>query len=225
MKDAVEVVKGRIVDVSQDGELTIKAKCDIGMLVKRDYQECVVQLQDSRPLSDKQRRSCYALLREIADFTGMGVEQSKEWLKMKFIADDLNCLMDTFSLSDAPMSLVAGFQRFLIRLIVDYDIPCAVNLLDYVDDIADYVYACLAKKKCCICGKDGGLYMTGDGKAISVCGDHLREIEEKGFDIIKELYHISDIQLDKHLLKVYGLGGKNAEYSDYDGEITEWCGG
>jgi len=211
MKDAVEVVKGRIVDISTDGELTIKARCDMGMLVKRDYQECIIQLQDSRPLSSKQRRSCYALLREISDFTGMGVEQSKEWLKLKFVTDDLDCLMDTFSLSDAPMSLVAGFQRFLIRLIVDYDIPCSVNLLDFVDDVEDYVYACLAKKKCCICGKDGGLYFTRNGHAVSMCGEHLREAEEKGFDFIRELYHISDIALDEHLLKVYGLGGRNAE--------------
>lgn len=203
---ATEIVKGKIVNISDTGELTITARCDMGMLVKRDYHECLVQMVDSRPLSDKQRRSCYALLREISDFTGMTVESSKEWLKLKFISDELDGMMDTFSLSDAPMSLVAGFQRFLIRLILEFDIPCSVNLLEFVDDINDYMYACLATKHCCVCGKDAGMYMHGE-KGIAVCEEHEKELTEKGFVRFSELYHIGDgITLDKHLRKIYYKG-------------------
>ena len=201
-----EIVRGKIVDISETGELTIKAKCDMGMLVKRDYQECLVQMVDSRPLSEKQRRSCYALLREISDFTGMSVESSKEWLKLKFVSDELDGMMDTFSLSDAPMSLVAGFQRFLIRLILEFDIPCSVNLLEFVDDINDYMYACLATRHCCVCGKDANLYMHGEN-GVAVCEQHEKELEEKGFDEFSSLYHIGGgVKLDKHLLKIYYKG-------------------
>lgn len=209
MAEPLDVVKGKIVGIADDGEITIKARCDIGRLIQRDYKECVVQLTDSRPLSAQQRKACYAMLREISDYTGMGVEASKEWLKLKFIANDLDGMMDWFSLSDAPMSLVAGFQRFLVRFIVDYDIPCKVSLLDYVDDIDDYIYACLKAKHCCICGRDAGLYMHGD-KAVPLCGAHSDEAKEKGFDNFREMYHINDgVVLDKHLLKVY-MGGNDA---------------
>ena len=34
------------------------------MLLKREYKECNIQIIDSRPLSDKQRRTCYKLIRE-----------------------------------------------------------------------------------------------------------------------------------------------------------------
>ena len=208
MRRPVEVVKGKITDISRDGELTIKARCDIDMLMKREYRECVIQMVDSRPLSHKQRRACYALLREIADYTGMSVETSKEWLKLKFISNELDGMMDTFSLSDAPMSLVAGFQRFLIRLILEYDIPCSVKLLEFVDDINDYMYACLATKHCCVCGRSGGLHLHGD-KAMCLCGEHEYELIEKGFDNFKEMYHITDgVSMDKHLRKIYGFEGR-----------------
>jgi hypothetical protein len=56
------------------------------------------------------------------------------------------------------MSLVCAFQRFLVRFILDWDIPCNFPLLNFVDDIADYVYGCLIHKKCCICGAKADLH-------------------------------------------------------------------
>lgn len=64
MKTPVDVVTGTIVDVSDNGVVTIKAQYDDWFtLTKRGYSKCLVQMIDSRPLSDKQRRACYALLR------------------------------------------------------------------------------------------------------------------------------------------------------------------
>ena len=42
--------------------------------------------------------------------------------------------------------------------ILDWDIPCDVRLLDFVDDVGAYLYACLVNKKCCICGKPADLH-------------------------------------------------------------------
>ena len=99
-----------------------------------------IQMIDSRPLSDKQRRTCYKLIREISNYTGMGLDPTKEYMKLKFIAEDLQETADQmFSLSNAPMSLVCAFQRFLVRFILDWDIPCSFSLLDFVDDVQDYL--------------------------------------------------------------------------------------
>lgn len=80
MKTPVDTVKGRIVDYDErTGEVTIKAVYDDWYtMAKRGYQVCLVQLVDSRPLSDKQRKACYAMLGEIADYTGQGKDPTKE---------------------------------------------------------------------------------------------------------------------------------------------------
>ena len=74
MKPALDVVEGRIVAYDErSGLATIQAHYDDWYtMTKRGYTKCLVQLIDSRPLSEKQRKMCYALLREIADFPARG---------------------------------------------------------------------------------------------------------------------------------------------------------
>ena len=68
MKTPVDTVVGTIVDVDERGTMTIKAHYDDWpTLVKRGYRECRIELIDSRPLSSKQRRMCWAMIGEIAE--------------------------------------------------------------------------------------------------------------------------------------------------------------
>lgn len=161
MRTPIDTAKGRIVGYDcRTQDLLIRARYDDWFtMTKRNYKECLVQLVDSRPLSDKQRRCCYALIGAISDETGMGKDPAKEWLKIKFLLEDLEATADQiFSLSNAPMSLVCAFQRFLVRFILDWDIPTKFSLLDMVDDVPDYIYACLIAKKCCITGRPATLH-------------------------------------------------------------------
>ena len=97
MKSPIDIVRGRIVDIDKHGIVTIKARYDDWpMLLKREYKECNIQMIDSRPLSDKQRRTCYKLIREISNYTGMGLDPTKEYMKLKFIAEDLQETAGTF---------------------------------------------------------------------------------------------------------------------------------
>lgn len=126
MKTAMDVVKGKIVDIDEHGVVTIKCLyTDWFTLIKREYKECNIQMIDSRPLSDKQRRACYALIGEIADYVGEGKDRTKEYMKLKFLAEDFGETADKiFSLSNAPMSLVCAFQKYLVSFILQWDIPC-----------------------------------------------------------------------------------------------------
>ena len=54
--------KGKIVDLREDGTAVIHCHVDIGQVIHRQVKECYVDLIDSRPLSGKQRRMCYALI-------------------------------------------------------------------------------------------------------------------------------------------------------------------
>ena len=231
MKSPSETVKGRIVGYDErTGELLIRARYDDWVtMTRREFKECLVQPIDSRPLSDKQRRACYALLREISDYTGMGQEQTKELMKLKFLAEELQETADRiFSLSNAPMSLVCAFQRFLVRFILDWDIPCNFPLLNFVDDINDFVYSCLVNKKCCVCGARADLHhvdRVGMGrnrneiihegmKALPLCREHHNEVHAIGQDSFKQKYHLNDgIEVDRTIAKIYKLKTRKDEKS------------
>ena len=223
MKTPVDVTKGRIVGYDEKrGELLIRAPyADWFTLTKREYKECLVQPIDSRSLSDQQRKMCYALLREISEYTGQGMDSAKEWMKIKFLAEDLEQTADKiFSLSNAPMSLVCAFQRFLIRFILEWDIPCRFSLLEYVDDVADYIYSCLVTKKCCICGAPTDLHhidrvgmgrnrhdMIHEGmEVLPLCREHHQEAHTMPDAEFFERYHIpGGVVMDKTLCRIYGL--------------------
>lgn len=232
MKSPTETVKGRIVGYDERaGELLIRAPYDDWLtMTRREYKECLVQPIDSRPLSDKQRRMCYALLREIAAYTGDSEQQTKELFKIKFLADELVETGETiFSLSNAPMSLVCAFQRYLIRFILDWDVPCSIPLLEYVDDIDDYVYGCMVNKKCCVCGKPAELHhvdRVGMGRnrdeiihegmeALPLCREHHNEIHRIGEGVFLPRYHLNGgVILDKTLCRIYGLKAKRRRQKD-----------
>lgn len=238
MKNPIDIVKGKIVGYDEKRrELLIRAPYDDWLTAtKRNYKDCNVQLIDSRPLSGKQRRTCYMLIREIAEYTGMGLDPTKEYLKLKFLVEDLESTADQlFSLSNAPMSLVCAFQRYLVHFIVDWDIPCSFSLLEFVDDTQDYIYACLVAKKCCVCGKKSDLHhvdrvglqsrerMIHEGlEALPLCRYHHTEVHQMGQREFNKRYHIDNgVKLDKALCKLYRLKSmeeqENVEQSYDDG--------
>ena len=223
MRSPVETVKGRIVGYDERRqELLIRAPYDDWMtMTKRQFKKGQVQPIDSRPLSDHQRRSCYALLRAISDYTGQGMDPTKEYMKLKFLAEDMEQTADKiFSLSNAPMSLVCAFQRFLVRFIVDWDIPTTFSLLDMVDDVQDYVYSCLVNKKCCVCGRHTDLHhleRVGMGRnrneiihegmeVLPLCREHHQEAHTMPDEDFFAKYHLpGGIVMDRTLCRIYGL--------------------
>lgn len=223
MKTPIDTVKGTIYKYNPEtGEILIRARYDdVATMLKRGYRECLVQMIDARPLSDKQRKACYALLSEIADFSGMGKDAAKEYMKLKFLAEDLQETADhIFSLSDGAMSLVCAFQNFLVKFILDWDIPTRRPLLELVDDISSYLYACLANKKCCVCGARADLHhvvpigmgadrtqMIHEGlEVMPLCRLHHTEMHQMTRDKFLEAYHLDHgIPADKTICKIYGL--------------------
>lgn len=223
MKAPVETVKARIVGYDERrGELLIRAPYDDwATMCKREFKECLVQPIDNRSLSDKQRRMVYALLGEISEYTGQSKDSTKYWLKIKFVSDDLEETADKiFSLSNAPMSLVCAFQRYVVRFIVENDIPCSFSLLDYVDDVGDYIYSCLLNKKCVITGRHADLHhveRVGMGRSrediihegmevLPLCREMHTEAHTVPDEEFFEKYHLpGGIVMDKTLCRIYGV--------------------
>lgn len=216
--------KGKIIEIKENGTAVIIAPIDVFKFIKQGIKECYIDYIDSRALSDNQRRMCYALINAIADWSGSTTQDIKEAFKLEFWADRVDTLADkVFSLSNAPMSLVAEFQRFLINFILENDVPTKHPLLDYVDDIDSYVYMCLIHKKCAICGRKAELHhinavgMGNDrteinhiGKeAISLCREHHTEFHNIGKNSFFRKYHLNNgVKIDETICRIYKLKRK-----------------
>lgn len=216
------MVKGEIFEILEDGTVVIHARFPINELVHKQVREVYVEAIDARPLSDKQRRACYALIGAIADWSGSSVDEVKEAFKLEFWAERVDTLADKiFSLSDAPMSLICEFQRFLVDFILREDVPLSFSLRDYADDIMDYTYMCLLNKKCTVCGRRGELHhlnavgMGNDRQRIShigrlamcLCRIHHDEIHAAGEKDFMEKYHLNGgVPIDRAIARKYGLG-------------------
>lgn len=219
-----DIIRGELV-ANKNGEWFVRLKgVSPSLIIHRQIKEANVQLIDSRPLSDEQRRMCYALIHAISDWSGTDDQSIKELFKLRFLTENVQELgEEIFSLSNAPMSLVAAFQRYLVKFIIENDVPVKRPLIDYVDDIQDYTYNCLIHKKCCVCGKRAELHhidRVGLGRnrdeiihegmeAISLCRLHHDEIHSIGTDEFMNKYHLQGgIELDKTLCKIYKLKSK-----------------
>lgn len=220
MTALIDRVKGKITGYDERrGVVTIEAPYeDFATMCRREYKEVEITMLDSRPLSDKQRKSCYAMLREIAEWSGHQPDFIKDKMKFDFIASLVDD-MRMFSLANAPMSLVAAFQTFIAKFIIENDVPTRRPMLEYVDDIDDYVLACLTQKKCCICGKPADLHhvdTVGMGRdrqeiihegmeVLPLCREHHTEAHTIGRDSFNNKYHVHGVEADKTICKIYGL--------------------
>ncbi len=228
MAEVIDKVRGKIVNYDEKrGVVVIEAPyTDFVAMCRREYKEVEIQLIDSRPLSAKQRRNCYAMIREISEWSGDTPEEVKEALKLDFWCGELLEVADRmFSLSNAPMSIVAAFQSWLARFIVRNDVPTKVPMLSYVDDVLDFTYASLVNKKCVICGKHADLHHV-DGvqmgnnrdeinhlglRVLPLCRLHHGECHQIGKKSFFEKYHLEDgIEVDRTIAKIYGLNIKKA---------------
>jgi len=227
----IERARGYIVGYDEKtGEAIMRAPANFVKMCQQEQREVWIEFIDNRPLSDKQRRSCYAMIREIADWSGDTTSDTKDVLKLDFWCGELLEMADTmFSLSNAPMSIVAAFQSWLAKFIVRNDIPTKRPMLEYVDDIDDYVYACLIAKKCPICGKKADLHhwdALGMGRnrdeiihegleVMPLCREHHMEVHTTGkADFVKK-YHLNDhgIPADRTICKLYKLNTKKRSKS------------
>ena len=232
----MEVVNGKIQNWEQDGTVLIRATLpNIDRAILRQYEDVAVGFNDGRTISAEQRRKAFALLGEIAEYS-MGyrdastVETVKEQLKMEFITHRQQALaVKMFSLSDTDCTTAREFINYLIDFCIEWEIPTKEPLFALADDIPRYVYTCLCKKVCCVCGQRGEVHhidRVGMGrdrkginhigmKALCLCRKHHTEIHSKGEKDFLAQYHMEPVEIDEKIARIYKLSrkGKN-EWSE-----------
>jgi hypothetical protein len=221
----MEIVKAKITDIDQNGITIFAPYQNVDRAILRQYNEVQVGLPDGRYISPEQRRKAYALMNEIAEWMGELPEFVKRLMKIEFVTNRLQALhKQIFSLADCDMTTAREFITFLIDFILEHDIPVSVPLYQLSDDIGRYVYACLMRKKCAICGKKPELHhhedkvgmgrdrteiLHIDMRVLPLCPEHHTEAHSVSVKAFNEKYHMFGIPLTVEIGKKYGLSKKN----------------
>lgn len=218
----MEIIRGEI--VSADGRfLTIRAPyTNAERFIRREYGEVVVGLEDGRRISPEQRRKSYALMGEIAEWAGYEPDEIKETMKYEFRKKIVKSLdRDLFSLSNCDMTTAREFINYLIDFILRNDVPTHRPLAELADDIDRYVYACLIRKKCAVCGQKADLHhvdnigMGNDRtkvnhlgrRCLPLCRAHHEQIHNIGTTAFLDKYHLHPGIIDERIAKAYRLKG------------------
>lgn len=219
-----EHVVGFIVDLLKDGTAIIRAQIpNIEQALRRGFLKVEIILWDGRRISPEQRRKCYALLGEIAEYTdgirtAETVDEQKRLLKMEFMLRRMEATeRRMFSLADCDMSTAREFITYLIDFIIANDIPTRVPLIDNCDDIAAYMYACTMHRKCAVCGKAADIHhcegsRIGAGvdrtkvhqlgrEVLPLCRVHHTELHAMPESEFIAKYHLQKVKLDEVLCK------------------------
>lgn len=223
---------GKVVDIDEAGVATIKATLpNLMHALDRHYDDVEIILPDGRRITPKQRRMVYALLAEISEYiNGVrdadSLEETKDMMKMGFILERMESMeRKLFSLSNVDETTATAFINYIIDFILKHDIPTKISLLDNNDDIAHYIYSCLANKKCCICGRHADLHhvqsVGSQGyrdkinhiglDALPLCREHHTESHKVGQESFMKKYHLQPVKIDKKIAKLYRLNTKGSD--------------
>lgn len=230
---------GKIIEYDGD-VLTIEAPFnDIDFLARKSDGTCRVILDDKRTITSIQRRKIFAIVADIGGFVSRAANKREytealRELQLLYVIDKTDneeirrqltlnfCNLinsDVFSLSTVNVTTAREFIDWLIELCVNFDIPCNDTLLNRCEDINKYLYICVAKRRCAICGKKADIHevekvgMGGNRQkmhhlgqlAQPLCRLHHCEVESNTPQAeFNEKYHIEGIRLDEYLCKCIG---------------------
>lgn len=203
------LVHGKIVGYNGD-TLTIVPDAPIDReLMQHSVETVEIRLNDGRNISNEQRRKIFAIVRDIALWSGHEPEFLRQLMTWNFVCKRG---IEPFSLSDVDMSTAADFITELIEFCFQYGVPTKDTLLHQTDDISKYLYHCLEHRKCAICNKHADIHHVnpvGMGAnrqkichvgmlAIALCREHHRQAHVREKELF-EKNHVYGIKLDKYL--------------------------
>lgn len=213
------ITEGRIIRY-EGNQLLIECREPIDReLAQKLVRTVEIRLDDGRTISAAQRRKIFAMIRDIALWSGHEPEYLRMFLEWDFC---LKKSVESFSLHDVDMSTAREFITYLIEFCFRHNVPTKDTLLNETDDIGKYLYLCLEHRKCAICNAPAQVHHVdriGMGRnreemvhvglnAIALCPIHHEEahMDERG---LFQWYHVYGIKLDRYLCDKLKLGRSN----------------
>lgn len=187
-------------------------------LMRKSVDKVEIRLVDGRTITAEQRKKAYALINDIARWSGHLPEEIKAYSKAGYCAESGE---EDFSLGSCSVTTAREYITYLIDFCLRNEVPCMDLLLNRTDDIGRYLYLCLKYKRCAICGKPAdfhhcegfrpGMGMDRDEVpslgilGMALCRVHHGECHMIGEHTFEEKYHVYGTKLDEHLCECLGL--------------------
>ena len=186
-------------------------------LLQKQVDKIEIRLNDGREISAEQRKKIFALIRDIADWSGDEPERIRKYTEFEY---RLQNGLEPFSLSDCDMSTAREYITYLIDFCFIHSVPTRDTLLNRTDDINKYLYSCLEHRKCAVCnqkadvhhidtigmGRDRATIIHLGMEAIALCRTHHQQAHTQGKAFF-EKYHLYGVKLDKYLCEKLNLKG------------------
>jgi len=181
-----------------------------------DFIPGELRFNDGRTITADQRAKAHATIKDIADHFGYHPEDMKRLLKYWYVEMEG---IELFSLAYCSVTTARLFINFLIDFAFEWDIPLKEPGGNRTDDISAYLYACLVRRKCCVCndpaephhvdrvgmGRDRREIIHRDMLAMALCREHHNEVHVRGQDSFDKLHHVYGIAADDRVCNVYNL--------------------
>lgn len=188
------------------------------ILDKKNIRQCEVRFDDGRRISAEQRKKAYAIIGDIAEWSGhTPPEFEKDLLKNDYITQSG---VEYFSLSDCSVDTARDFINFLIDFCFSNNIGTRDTLLNRTDDISYYLYSCIANRRCCVCNEKAEIHHCEGSRvgmgfnrnkisnlgrtAIALCRKHHAQAHNSEKEFF-EKYHVYGVKLDEYLIKRVNL--------------------
>lgn len=202
-----------------DNQLLLAPDLDISLeIAKKHIGSVEIRLNDGRTISNDQRKKVFAIIRDIAIWSGHDPEYLRSFLTWDYC---MRSGQEYFSLSNVDMTTAKNFITYLIDFCFYNNVPTKDTLLNQTDDIGKYLYMCLEHRKCAICNKPAEVHHVdriGIGRdrekvvhvglrAIALCREHHNEAHIREKELFEENY-IYGIKLDEYLCRCLSLNTK-----------------
>jgi hypothetical protein len=173
-------------------QLDLYIKKPITLEILTDKARQAIELVQITP---DQRAKIFALIKDIAAYSGDGKENMREQLTEIFCDEQQ---IPKFSLSDCMSDTAAAFINWLISFAFEQGVPLKENPVEGLDDIESYIKICIAHRKCCVCGQDGALvkWETKEDSTelfIPLCDAHKMKAAKVGRRAFNQEYHVMGV--------------------------------
>lgn len=208
----------------------------LSLTTTNEMPQAVLQLADERQVSKIQRKKAYAIMNDIAKWTGYAPEEVKDLMKSYWVAETGE---DYFSFSDTDMTTAREFISFLLEFAIRHHIPMSKSGAELNDDLARYMEMSLIHRSCVICGQPAQIHHVdtigmGNDRTetdhrkhslIALCAVHHKEAHDIGWPGFAAKYHVEGIYLRGDQLVKLGLMSKK-QIKEFDDDqkrkATQW---
>lgn len=188
-----------------------------------------IKVEDGRLVSPDQRKKIFAMLRDMAIFTGYDVRDMEQWMKYYYYAQTGS---EAFSMADCSMDTANKFLTFILDFCFANDIPFKTKTWDQIPTDYHLAVQCLRYRKCVICGQphsdiDHFTPVGRRNRALvdhrklyfeCLCRKHHTERHQLGAKSFIEKYHIKPVRLSEDDLISLNIMTRK-RMSEIDGEM------